>query len=73
MGGGSPGFDNYDAVFDRCGNAFIVAGAVLPRRNIREQYRGRISVREGAGYAGGIMSAALDGIRVACAVIEETQ
>ena len=66
-------------------NGFLSSGAVMtgvemrtsaPLRIVRGANRESVSIKglfpagEGAGYAGGIMSAAIDGIRVACNVIE---
>lgn len=67
------GFDNYDAVLTG-----VETRSSSPVRFYRgETYESSIAgvypCGEGAGYAGGIMSAALDGIRVACAVIEKHQ
>jgi uncharacterized FAD-dependent dehydrogenase len=74
------------AAFDRKMRGFITAEATLigvesrtsaPLRILRgEDYqstgiRGLYPCGEGAGYAGGIMSAALDGIRVADAIARE--
>lgn len=66
-------------------NGFLSSGAVMtgvemrtsaPLRIVRGTNRESVSIKglfpagEGAGYAGGIMSAAIDGIRVACNVIK---
>lgn len=67
------GFDSYDAVLTG-----VETRSSSPVRFYRgETYESNVAgvypCGEGAGYAGGIMSAALDGIRVACAVIEKNQ
>lgn len=67
------GFDNYDTVLTG-----VETRSSSPVRFYRgETYESSVAgvypCGEGAGYAGGIMSAALDGIRVACAVIEKHQ
>lgn len=73
------------AVFDRKLPGFTAPDAVLtgvetrtsspvriPRgEDYQSSIRGLYPCGEGAGYAGGIMSAAVDGLRVACAIIEE--
>ncbi len=73
------------AVFDRKIRGFAAPDAVLtgaetrtssPVRILRGEdfqsaVRGLYPCGEGAGYAGGIMSAAVDGLRVARAIIEE--
>ncbi len=76
------------AVFARQLRAFGAADAVLtapetrtssPVRMTRGQdlfsqtVQGLIPCGEGAGYAGGIMSAAVDGVRAACRIMEEFQ
>ena len=74
-------------LFDRKMNGFTMPGAVLtgvetrsscPLRILRdEQYqssiRGIYPAGEGAGYAGGIVSSALDGLRVAEAILREVR
>lgn len=74
-------------IFDRRLSGFASRSAVLtgvetrsssPVRIVRGQNfesgeRGIFPCGEGAGYAGGIMSAALDGIKTACAIIERYQ
>lgn len=76
------------AAFDRKMKGFITAEATLtgvetrtsaPVRIVRGEDLQSVTVKrlypvgEGAGYAGGIMSAALDGIRVADAIARELQ
>lgn len=75
-------------VFDRKMRGFICDEATLigvetrtsaPVRILRDQrcesisHEGLFPAGEGAGYAGGIMSAALDGLRVARSIIETNQ
>jgi uncharacterized FAD-dependent dehydrogenase len=48
----------------------------IPRDNtslMHPQVQNLYPCGEGAGYAGGIVSAALDGQRVACRIVERTQ
>lgn len=74
------------AVFDRKISGFAAADSILtgpetrtsaPVRILRDEYFESVSLRglypagEGAGYAGGIMSAAVDGIRVAERILEQ--
>ena len=72
-------------VFDRKLHGFGSADAILtgvetrtsspvriPRgEDYQSSVRGLYPCGEGAGYAGGIMSAAVDGLKVAAAIIEE--
>ncbi len=63
------GFDMPDARADRRRDAHLVAAADHPRRRLPEpQRRGLYPAGEGASYAGGILSAGVDGIKVAEAV-----
>ena len=59
------GFDRPDAIFSRCGKPYLLSCAYSKRRDIRKFCQGFISCGEGAGYAGGITSAAMDGLKVA--------
>ena len=67
------GFSRYDSIL--AGVESRTSSPVRIHRDERfeSQIAGLYPCGEGAGYAGGIMSAALDGIRVACAVIEKHQ
>lgn len=57
---------------DRSGNADLVSGAHDARRGpVRTRLQRYHSCGEGAGYAGGIMSAAVDGIRAAFRIMQE--
>ena len=65
------GFDNKDTVF-----AAIESRTSSPVRIIREDdfqwvFKGVYPCGEGAGYAGGITSAAIDGIKVFESIISE--
>ena len=44
---------------------------VIQRGSAAVTVEGLIPCGEGAGYAGGIMSAAVDGVRAACRIIEQ--
>ena len=68
------GFDSPDAVLTA-----VETRSSSPVRIVRESegyqsaLRGLYPCGEGAGYAGGIMSAAADGLRVAERILEELQ
>lgn len=66
-----PGFDDYDTILSG-----IESRTSSPVRICRDEFfesniRGIYPCGEGAGYAGGIMSAAMDGLKVAEAVIRK--
>ena len=68
-----PGFDQTDAVLT--GIETRTSSPVRIRRGADFQslnIRGLYPAGEGAGYAGGILSAAIDGIKVAEAVAEQS-
>jgi uncharacterized FAD-dependent dehydrogenase len=62
------GFDNPDAVMTGVETRSSSPVRILRRGNLQSPISGLYPCGEGAGYAGGIMSAAVDGIRVAEAV-----
>ncbi len=65
------GFDNPDAVLTGPETRSSSPVRILRDENCVSSLHGLFPCGEGAGYAGGIMSAAVDGLRCAEAVIEE--
>ena len=64
------GFDRYDAVLTGVESRSSSPVRILRDEQCRSAIRGLFPCGEGAGYAGGITSAAVDGIRCAAALIE---
>ena len=62
------GFDRYDAVFSAVESRTSSPVRITRGRTLQSNISGIFPCGEGAGYAGGITSAAIDGIRVAEAV-----
>ncbi|MBE7092161.1 MAG: hypothetical protein E7365_03155 [Clostridiales bacterium] len=67
------GFANKDAVLTGVETRSSSPVRVLRDENFESSIKGVYPCGEGAGYAGGIMSAAVDGIKVAMAIIEKTK
>jgi len=65
-----PGFDRDDAVLTGVETRTSSPVRILRNEACESALRGLYPAGEGAGYAGGIMSAAMDGIRVAEAVLQ---
>ena len=65
------GFDDPDAVLTAVESRSSSPLRILRESDCRSALRGLYPCGEGAGYAGGIMSAAADGIRCAEAVLEQ--
>lgn len=59
------GFDRPDAILAGVEKPYLLSCAYSKRRDIRKFCRGLYPCGEGAGYAGGITSAAMDGLKVA--------
>lgn len=66
-----PGFDRKDAILSGVESRTSSPLRILRNENYESLIRGIYPCGEGAGYAGGITSAAMDGIRVAEAIIQK--
>jgi hypothetical protein len=62
------GFDRYDAILSGVESRTSSPVRILRNEQLESNYKGIYPCGEGAGYAGGITSAAMDGIRVAEAI-----
>ena len=60
-----PGFDRYDAVLSGVESRTSSPLRILRDESLQSSVRGVYPCGEGAGYAGGITSAAMDGLKVA--------
>lgn len=65
------GFDNEDAILAAVESRTSSPIRITRDNNLESNIKGVYPAGEGAGYAGGIMSAAMDGIRVADAIIDK--
>ena len=63
-----PGYDRYDAVLSGVESRTSSPVRILRDKEMESTVKGLYPCGEGAGYAGGIMSAAMDGMKVAEAV-----
>jgi hypothetical protein len=63
------GFDDPDAVLTGVETRTSAPVRILRDDTLQSEIRGLYPCGEGAGYAGGIMSAAMDGLRVAAAIM----
>lgn len=66
-----PGFDRKDAIMSGIESRTSSPLRIMRDENYESEIRGIYPCGEGAGYAGGITSAAMDGIRVAEAIIKK--
>lgn len=66
-----PGFNREDAILSGVESRTSSPIRILRDENYESQIKGIYPCGEGAGYAGGITSAAMDGIRVAEAIIKK--
>lgn len=66
-----PGFDRKDAILSGVESRTSSPIRILRNENYESEIKGIYPCGEGAGYAGGITSAAMDGIRVAEAIIKK--
>ncbi len=66
-----PGFDRKDAILSGIESRTSSPIRILRDENYESEIKGIYPCGEGAGYAGGITSAAMDGIRVAEAIIKK--
>lgn len=66
-----PGFDREDAILSGVESRTSSPVRIYRGEDLQSEVRGLYPCGEGAGYAGGITSAAMDGIRVAEAVARE--
>lgn len=66
-----PGFDRKDAILSGIESRTSSPLRILRNENYESMIKGIYPCGEGAGYAGGITSAAMDGIRVAEAIIKK--
>lgn len=64
------GFDRYDAILSGIESRTSSPIRIVRNEIFESEISGIYPCGEGAGYAGGITSAAADGIKVACAIIE---
>ncbi len=64
-----PGFDRYDAILAGVESRTSSPVRILRDENFESNVKGLYPCGEGAGYAGGIMSAAIDGLKVAESLI----
>ena len=65
------GFDRPDAVLTAVESRSSSPVRILRGEDLQTRIRGIYPAGEGAGYAGGILSAAVDGIRVAEKIVKE--
>jgi hypothetical protein len=65
-----PGFDRADAILSGMETRTSSPVRILRDEQCESTIKGIYPCGEGAGYAGGIMSAAIDGLRVATAIME---
>ncbi|MBP3678248.1 MAG: FAD-dependent oxidoreductase, partial [Agathobacter sp.] len=65
------GFDRKDAILSGVESRTSSPIRILRNENYESEIKGIYPCGEGAGYAGGITSAAMDGIRVAEAIIKK--
>ncbi len=63
MGGILPGFDDYDAILTGVESRATCPVRILRGENFQSRILGLYPIGEGAGYAGGIMSSAMDGMK----------
>ena len=68
-----PGFTRRDAILSGVEARTSSPVRILRDENFESEYKGIYPCGEGAGYAGGIVSAAMDGIKVAEAIIQKYQ
>jgi len=66
-----PGFDRRDAILSGIESRTSSPIRIIRDENYESEIKGIYPCGEGAGYAGGITSAAMDGIRVAEAIIKK--
>ncbi len=66
-----PDFDRYDAIMSGIESRTSSPLRILRNENYESMVKGIYPCGEGAGYAGGITSAAMDGIRVAEVIIKK--
>ena len=66
-----PGFDRKDAILSGVESRTSSPLRILRNEGYESEIKGIYPCGEGAGYAGGITSAAMDGIRVAEAIIKK--
>ena len=66
-----PNFDRKDAILSGIESRTSSPLRILRNENYESMIKGIYPCGEGAGYAGGITSAAMDGIRVAEAIIRK--
>ena len=66
-----PGFDRADAILSGMETRTSSPVRINRKKNLESEIHGLYPCGEGAGYAGGIMSAAMDGMKVAEAIIQK--
>lgn len=71
FGGYIPGFNRYDAILSGMESRTSSPVRILRDAQYQSTVRGIYPCGEGAGYAGGIMSAAMDGMKVAEAIAQK--
>ncbi len=65
------GFASYDAILTGVETRSSSPVKIIRNERLEANYEGIYPCGEGAGYAGGIMTAAIDGIRCAMAILEK--
>ena len=65
------GFDREDAVLSAVEARTSSPVRILRNEAFESALEGLYPAGEGAGYAGGIVSAAMDGVRTACALVRK--
>ena len=65
------GFDRADAIMSGIESRTSSPVRITRDENFESNFKGLYPCGEGAGYAGGIMSAAMDGMKVAEKIIEK--
>ena len=66
-----PGFDRFDAILSGMETRTSSPVRIIRNENLESSVEGIYPCGEGAGYAGGIMSAAMDGLKSAEAIIKK--
>ena len=66
-----PGFDRFDAILSGMETRTSSPVRIIRNENLESSVEGIYPCGEGAGYAGGIMSAAMDGLKTAEAIIKK--
>jgi uncharacterized FAD-dependent dehydrogenase len=73
MGGLLSGFDAYDAVLTGVESRATCPVRILRGEDYQSPVKGLYPIGEGAGFAGGIMSSAMDGMKAAEAYMKKME